>query len=158
MVFVVLPVGLVLLILSLIYNRRDRELRSEAEAHRKILESTYDKIWTAIKTHCGLTEEHRRSFNNIYPNLIDRDIDDDTFLNWILDSNLDFDPSEYPVVMDLIADDRKRFVTHQRRMLSLLREHRNLHNRKLARWLIKDKSTIRYVAIDTNYDRWGKSL
>lgn len=157
--FVGVPLGILLAITSLIYNRRERALRSEAEAHRKILESTYDHIWKDIKQHCGLKEEDRLSFNNIYPNLIDNDIDDDTFLNWILDCNIDFDPTEYMVVIDSIADDRKHFVLHQRRMLTILREHRKLTEMGWpVKWVLKDKSAIHYVPISTNYERWGKHL
>lgn len=157
--FIGVPMGILLLITSVISNRRERELRNEAEAHRKILESTYDHIWKEIKQHCGLTEEDRRSFNNIYPNLIDKDMDDDTMLNWILDRNIDFDPTEYVVVMDSIADDRKRFVAHQRRMMTILREHRQLTEKGWpVRWVLKDKSAIQYVPIATDYERWGKRL
>ncbi|MBR6048658.1 MAG: hypothetical protein IKP83_00665 [Bacteroidales bacterium] len=158
MVVFVLPFMTVMLILSIIYNRRERAIRNEAEAHRKILESTYDHIWNEIKSHCGISEEYRRSFNNIYPNLLDKDIDDDTMLNWILDCNIDFDPAEYVTVMDSIAEDRRRFVVHQRRMITLLREHQQLHKKPFARRLIKDQTMIRYVPVETNYDRWGKSL
>ena len=56
-VFVAVPFGIVLIFLSMHYNRRERNLRNEAEAHRKILESTYDHIWREIKQHCGLSEE-----------------------------------------------------------------------------------------------------
>ena len=156
--FVGLPIGIVMAVSSRVYNRRERDLRNEAEAHRKILESTYDRIWKEIKTHCGLREEHRRSFNNVYPNLLDRDMDDDTMLNWILDCNIDFDPDEYPVVMENIEEDRKKFVAHQRRMMTIIREHRDLMQKRLARSVIKNKSAIRYVPIETGHDRWGKSL
>ena len=158
MVVFVLPFMTVMMVLSIVYNRRERAMRNEAEAHRKILESTYDHIWKEIKSHCGISEEYRRSFNNIYPNLLDKDIDDDTMLNWILDCNLDFDPAEYVAVMDSIAEDRRRFVAHQRRMLTILREHRQLLQKRFARRLIKNQSMIHYVPVETNYDRWGKSL
>lgn len=158
-VFIGVPFGILMIILSVHFNRRERTLREEAEAHRKILESTYDHIWKEVKSHCGLSEENRRSFNNIYPNLINKDIDDDTMLNWILDNNIDFDPAEYMVVMDNIADDRKRFVLHQRRMIVVLREHRNIIEKGWpVKWVLKDKSAIRYEPIETNYERWGKSI
>lgn len=157
-VFILLPLGVVMAVSSYIYNKKERELRNEAEAHRKILESTYDNIWREIKHHCGITEEHRRSFNNVYPNLLDRDMDDDTMLNWILDCNLDFEPEEYPIVMDIIEDDRKKFVAHQRRMMTIIREHRDLMQKRLGRMVIKNKSAIRYVPIETTRDRWGKTL
>lgn len=158
-VFIALPFGIVMIFLSIHYNRRERTLREEAEAHRKILESTYDHIWKVVKSHCGLSEENRRSFNNIYPNLIDKDIDDDIMLNWILDQNIDFDPSEYMVIMDKIAEDRQRFVIHQRRMLVILREHHSIITKGWpVKWILKNKSAIRYEPIDTNYARWGSSI
>ena len=157
-VFIGLPFGVVMAVSSYVYNKKERELRNEAEAHRKILESTYDHIWGEIKRHCGISEEYRRSFNNVYPNLLDRDMDDDTMLNWILDCNLDFDPEEYPVVLENIEEDRKKFVAHQRSMMTIIREHRDLMQKRLGRMVIKNKSAIRYVPIETNRDRWGKTL
>lgn len=158
LVILAIPVGLVVMVLQRVYIKRDRELRNEAEAHRKILEQTYDHIWSQIKQYCDIGEEYRRSFNNIYPNLLDTDMDDDKMLNWILDCNINFEPSNYPIVMENIADDRARFVSHQRRMLSIMREHRELHDSKFRRMLIRNKSIIRYVPIATHYDRWGNRL
>lgn len=158
LVILAIPVGLVLMILQRVYEKKDRELRNEAEAHRKILESTYDRIWNQIKKYCDIGEEHRRSFNNIYPNLIDTDIDDDKMLNWILDCNINFEPSNYAIVMENIAEDRQRFVAHQRRMMNIMREHRELHSSKLRRFLIRNKAAIHYVPIATHYYRWGNTL
>lgn len=153
-----IPVGLVVMVLQFRYNKQDREMRNEAEAHRKILEQTYDRIWSQMKQYCDIGEECRRSFNNIYPNLIDTDMDDDRMLNWILDCNINFEPSNYAIVMENIADDRARFVSHQRRMLNIMREHRELHSSKFRHLLIHNKTIIRYTPIATNYDRWGNRL
>ena len=157
-VLVVVPVSVVLMILSLIYNHRDRDMRNEAEAHRAILDHCYDHIWNTIKRDAGLTEQHRRSFNNIYPDLIDQNMDNETMIDWLLNCNPDFDPDIYLPLMDSIEDDRTRFVAHQRRMLNLIDEHRHMLSRKLVLRLLKNKSAIRYEAIDTRHDRWGKSL
>ncbi len=158
LVVMAIPVGLVVMLLQFVYNKKDRGIRNEAEAHRKILEQTYDRIWNQIKQYCGIGEEHRRSFNNIYPNLIDTDIDDDRMLNWILDCNIDFEPANYAIVMENIADDRARFVSHQRRMINLMRDHRDLHSSRFRHMLIRNKTVIRYTPIATNYDRWGNRL
>lgn len=156
--FVLLPMGVVAMVLSMYYNHRERNLRNEAEAHRKILESTYDRIWKEVKSRCGLTEEHRRSFSGVYPNLIDQDMDDEMMLNYILDHNLDFDPTEYAVLKANIADDRKRFVLHQWRMLTVLQEHSDLLNHKVASRFLKNKTYIKYIPVETNYDRWGTTI
>ena len=79
-------------------------------------------------------------------------------LNWILDCNINFEPSNYSIVMENIADDRARFVSHQRRMINIMREHRELHDSKFRHRLIHNKTIIRYTPIATNYDRWGNRL
>ena len=153
-----IPVGIVAYFLSLHYNRQDKQLRDEAEAHRKILEGTYDYIWTQIKLRAGIKEEYRRSFNNIYPDLLNKSIDNEGFVNWILDCNLDFDPQEYKPLLELIVMAREKFVFHQMRMEHLIHEHRILLSSKPAKWLIRDKSAIYYVPMETDYTRWGKAI
>ncbi|MBP3762899.1 MAG: hypothetical protein J6I49_03345 [Bacteroidales bacterium] len=153
-----IPVGIGASVLSTYYNRQDKLLRDEAEAHRKILEGTYDHIWTNIKQRAGLREEHRRSFNNIYPDLLDKSIDNEGFINWILECNIDFDPQEYVPLLDMVTVSRERFIDHQLRMESLMHEHRLLLSSWPARWFIRDRSAIHYVPMDLDYSRWGRSL
>jgi hypothetical protein len=152
------PILIVVHFISLHYNRKEKELRDESEAHRKILEGTYDRIWSNIKLRSHVTEEHRRSFNNIYPDLLDQSINNEQFIDWLLDCDPDFSPDEYIPLLESIALDREKFVTHQRRMMSLIKEHRLLVSSRPARWVIKDRSAILYVPMDTEYSRWGRSL
>ena len=158
LVLAMIPIGIAAWILSVHYNRQEKTLRDESEAHRKILDSTYDRIWSNIKQRAGVSEEYRRSFNDIYPDLIDKSINNEAFIDWILECNPDFAPSEYLPLLDDIALDRERFITHQRRMLSLIKEHRLLVSSKPAKWLIKDCSAIQYVPMDTEFARWGRRI
>ncbi|MBR1766260.1 MAG: hypothetical protein IJ745_04370 [Bacteroidales bacterium] len=153
-----LPVGIVAMVMSSVYNRKERELRDEGEAHRKILEGTYDRIWINIKQRAGIKEEFRRSFNVIYPGLLDNSMANEEFIDWILDCNPDFDPMEYVPMAESIAVDRERFVAHQKRMLALITEHRQLVSGVPAKWFIKNRSAIHYVPMDTDFARWGRSL
>ena len=162
LLFLVVPLllvfGVTMAILYRIYNRREVALRDEAEAHRRILENTYDRIWAEFKRRGGLNESHRRSFNNIYPDLLNQSIDDDAVLDWLLDCNIDFNPEEYVSICDAIAEDRMRFVSHQTRMMNIIISHRELLNRPFAKMLIRNNTPIYYVPIDTNHERWGRSL
>lgn len=153
-----IPLGIVAWVLSIRYNRQEKALRDESEAHRRILEGTYDRIWSNIKQHTGIKEEYRRSFNDIYPDLINKSIDNEEFIDWILNCNPSFDPNEYVPLMQNIAFDRQKFVDHQRRMMSLIKEHCMLVSGKPAKWLIKDCSAIQYVPMETDFARWGRRL
>lgn len=153
-----IPALMVVHFVSVHYNRQEKALRDESEAHRKILEGTYDRIWSNIKQRTGIQESYRRSFNNIYPDLLDQSINNEQFIDWILDCNPNFDPQEYLPLMESITFDREKFITHQRRMLTLMREHRVLVSSKPAKWLIKDCSAITYVPMDTDFARWGRRI
>ena len=158
MVFVVVPLSIVAFILSKLYNHKDLQIRNEAEAHRKILEGIYGRIWLNIKLRTGISESHRLDFNDIYPDLLDRSIDNEKFVNWILDCNPDFNPQEYVPLLESISLDREKFVSHQLRIMSLIKEHRLLLTSLPSRWFVRDKTAINYVPIDTEYSRWGHKL
>lgn len=158
LVILSIPVLVAIHFVSLHYNRKEKELRDESEAHRKILEGTYDRIWSNIKLRSGISEKYRRSFNDIYPDLIDQSINNEAFVDWIPDCNPDFDPNEYVPLLESIALDREKFITHQRRMLALIKDHRLLVSGKPAQWLIHDCSAIQYVPMDTDFARWGRRI
>lgn len=158
LVLFLIPVGIAAWVLSVYYNKQEKVLRDEAEAHRKILDGTYDRIWNNIKQRAGIKEEYRRSFNDIYPDLLDQSINNEVFVDWILESNPDFDPNEYVPLLETIALDRQKFISHQNRMLSLIKEHRILVSGIPAKWLIHDCSAIQYVPMDTEFVRWGRRI
>ena len=153
-----IPVGIAAWVLSIRYNRQEKLLRDESEAHRRILEGTYDRIWNNIKQRAGIKEKYRRSFNDIYPDLLNQSINNEEFIDWILECNSDFDPNEYVPLWETIERDRQKFIDHQRRMLSLIKEHRILVSCVPAKWLITDPSAIQDVPMDTDFARWGRRI
>ncbi len=153
-----IPPIIVLIVLARRYNHQERALRDEAEAHRKIMESTYDRIWTLIKQRAGVTEENRVTFNNIYPDLIDKSIKNEQFIDWILDCNPNFDPAEYLPIQESIELDREKFVAHQHRMMEVIKQHRMLVTGWLPSKLITDRSAITYAPVDVDYARWGHRI
>jgi hypothetical protein len=153
-----LPIFVIAWLLSMHYNKREKAMRDESEAHRKILEGTYVRIWQNIKQRCGISEEYRRKFDIIYPDIISQSLDNEQFIDWILDCNPDFDPQEYVPLLESIAFEREKFVKHQYRMMELINEHRKLVTHKPACWLTKNCSAIQYDPMDTEYTRWSRSI
>ncbi len=52
------------------YNNREVSLRKEAEAQKGKIESVYDTMWKTLKQEAGVTEQYRKTFEEIYPKLI----------------------------------------------------------------------------------------
>ncbi|MBR1850695.1 MAG: hypothetical protein IJ789_04900 [Bacteroidales bacterium] len=155
---VLLPVGIVWMIASSVFNKRDSLIREEAEAHRKILESSYDRIWSIVKQRAELTESERRSFNGIYPELIDRYTNDEVVLNWIFDCNIDFDPDDYVSLKEDIEDECNRFYMHQERMMKVIENHRQLLTTWPGKWFVKNKQAINYTPVAVDHNRWSTGL
>ena len=65
--------GVVLLLLVVMYfhyNNREIALRKEAEAQQGKIESVYDTMWKTLKQEAGVTDQSRKTFEEIYPKLI----------------------------------------------------------------------------------------
>lgn len=61
---------LILVIMYFTYNNREVALRKEAEAQKGKIESVYDTMWKVLKQEAGVTEQYRKTFEEIYPKLI----------------------------------------------------------------------------------------
>ena len=61
---------LILVIMYFAYNNREVALRKEAEAQKGKIESVFDTMWKTIKQEAGVTDEYRKTFEKIYPELI----------------------------------------------------------------------------------------
>ena len=89
-VFGVLAVTLIAM--YFVYNNREVALRKEADAQRGKIESVYDTMWKVLKQEAGVTEQYRKTFEEIYPKLISgRDsADGDGLLKMIQEANPSF--------------------------------------------------------------------
>ena len=58
---------LILLIMFFTYNNKEIYLRKEADAQRKKIESTHDKMWKVIKQKAEVSDKYRETFERVYP-------------------------------------------------------------------------------------------
>ena len=95
---------LILVIMYFSYNNREVSLRKEAEAQKGKIESVFDTMWKTIKQEAGVTEEYRKTYEKIYPELIAGrySADSSSLLKMINESNPDFDTSLYNRLMQTI--------------------------------------------------------
>lgn len=145
-------VVLILVIMYFTYNNREVALRKEAEAQKGKIESVFDTMWKTIKQEAGVTEEYRKTFEKIYPDLIAGRYSDDnqSLIKMITESNPAFDTSLYQKLMQTIEVQRSVFSTAQQRMLDIIRERETLLESMPSKWFISNNDEIEYVVISSD--------
>ena len=141
---------LILLIMFFTYNNKEIYLRKEADAQRKKIESTHDKMWKVIKQKAEVSDKYRETFERVYPEIIaGRYSEGSSALKWIQDANPDFATSLYNDLMQAIEIQRTHLHNAQSRMLDVIRERASLIESYPSRWFITNKSEIEYEVISS---------
>ena len=141
---------LVLLIMFFTYNNKEIYLRKEADAQRKKIESTHDKMWKVIKQKAEVSDKYRETFERVYPDIIaGRYSDGSSAMKWIQEANPNFDTSLYNDLMQAIEIQRTHLHNAQTRMLDVIRERASLIESYPSRWFITNKSEIEYEMISS---------
>lgn len=144
-------VVIILIAMYFTFNNKEVALRKEAEAQRGKIESVYDTMWKVLKQEAGVTEQYRKTFEEIYPKLIAGRYEKDggQLLKMIQESNPAFDTRLYDKLMQSIEVQRAYFATAQQRMLDILRERETLLESMPQCWFISNKSKIDYQVISS---------
>lgn len=141
---------LVLLIMFFTYNNKEIYLRKEADAQRKKIESTHDKMWKVIKQKAEVSDKYRETFERVYPEIIaGRYSEGSSAMKWIQEANPNFDTSLYSDLMQAIEIQRTHLHNAQTRMLDVIRERASLIESYPSRWFITNKSEIEYEVISS---------
>ena len=141
---------LILLIMFFTYNNKEIYLRKEADAQRKKIESTHDKMWKVIKQKAEVSDKYRETFERVYPEIIaGRYSDGSSAMKWIQEANPNFDTSLYNDLMQAIEIQRTHLHNAQTRMLDVSRERASLIESYPSRWFITNKSEIEYEMISS---------
>ena len=141
---------LILLIMYFTYNNKEIYLRKEADAQRKKIESTHDKMWKVIKQKAEVSDKYRETFERVYPEIIaGRYSEGSSAMKWIQEANPNFDTSLYNDLMQAIEIQRTHLHNAQTRMLDVIRERASLIESYPSRWFITNKSEIEYEVISS---------
>ena len=102
------------------YNNREVALRKEAEAQRGKIESVHDTMWKTLKQEAGVTDEYRKTFEKIYPELIAGRYSggNGELFKMIQEQNPNFDTRLYDKLMQSIEVQRANFAASQQRVMN----------------------------------------
>ena len=143
---------IILIAMYFSYNNREVALRKEAEAQRGKIETVHDTMWKTLKQEAGVTDEYRKTFERIYPELIAGrySAGNGELLSMIQEQNPNFDTRLYDKLMQSIEVQRAHFASSQQRMLDIIRVRETLLESMPSKWFISNKSVIEYVVISSD--------
>lgn len=125
----VLVLGVVgLLGMYITYSNQEVELSTQFGAQTKANSVIYDKVWKTLQQKAGVADQSADKFKEIYASIMDSRYDgkDQVLMNWIQESNPNFDMSIYKDLSLSIEANRAEFANVQNKLIDIKREHQNL--------------------------------
>ncbi len=117
------------------------DLRTAIAQKKNDVEATFDKMFKVLKQTASVTDEYKNAFKDIYPALIEgryKQNGDGSLMKWVQESNPTFDVSLYKDLINAIDVERNGFLTTQRQLMDLKKEHDNLRLKWPSKWFIND--------------------
>lgn len=124
----VVAIGLITYIST---SNQEVRLRNQVEAQQQVLESHHDRMWKILQQKADVSQEYKKTFEDIYPELIEGRYKGEGGARMMLaklvkEDNPDFDTSLYKELSRSIEAERVSFHQAQRKLVDVHREHKNL--------------------------------
>src|SRR3972149_3482116 len=114
------------------------DLSTAIVAKKSDQEATVDNMWKIISGKAQVATQYKDAFYAAVPQLVEGRKGAGEMMKWITESNPTFDVSLYKDVMASIDIERNAFLTVQRQLMDLKREHDKLRKRWPSKWFIND--------------------
>lgn len=133
-------------------TNRQARLMNEFQAQEKKIEAVHDNVWKTISQKAKVTKEYSSKFDEIYKHLMSARYSgkDGVLMNWIKESNPNFDSSMYKELSMSIEIQRKQFLSAQEQIIDVVREHNNLLVTIPSKWFLGGVKKLDYTVISSN--------
>lgn len=151
-VSIILTLAITVLGCYISYNNEEVSLRTQAEAQYSKIEGVHDKMWKVIQQKAQVSNEYKKAFSDIYPQIISGRYNGDgdgSLMKWVTEQNPNFDTSLYKDLMLSIEVLRSEFQRNQETMIDIVREHKTLCNTYPSKFFITNKKEIEYEVISS---------
>ena len=142
----------IFMIMSISYSNQQVRLVNQYKAEEQVIEATYDNMWKSIKQIAQVADNYKESFKEVYNNILDKRYDKDNgmLLNWLKESNPQFDPAVYEQLAVVIEVEREKFLNAQTKILDVVREQNNLLDQIPSKWFLSDCERLKYEVVSSN--------
>ena len=116
-------------LMNINYDNKEIALSNQMKAQQQTNEAVFDNMWKILKGSAQVADQYKETFKEIYPQLIEGRYGNEkggTLMKWIQESNPNFDVKLYAKLQNQIEAQRQIFLTSQKKLIDLKREHDDL--------------------------------
>lgn len=149
----VLAIGGVIFMMNINYNNQEVRLRNSAEAQKQVVEGNLDKMWKILKDQAGVADKYKDSFKDIYVGIMEGRYSGDNkgeMMLWIKEQNPEFSPAIFDKLMTSIEAQRTEFFFEQKKLVSIVKQHKDLLQCQPSGWFLGGKEPIEIVIISSS--------
>jgi hypothetical protein len=109
-------------------SNKEVRLRNQIAAQQEVNKAVHDTTWRILQEKAGVTNEYKTTFMEVYPKLMAARYQDRSklLMQFVKESNPNFDTSLYKDLMVSIEAERKNFLREQKKLRDLKMEHDNM--------------------------------
>lgn len=150
-IIIIVVIGVIFFAMDMTYNNQQVRLVNQFKTEEQTIEATYDNMWKSIQQIAQVADKYKESFKEVYLEIIDERYNKDNgmLINWLKESNPQFDPSVYEQLATAIEVERERFLNAQIKILDVVREQNNLLDVVPSKWFLGDCERLKYEVISS---------
>ena len=137
------------------YSNDEIQLRNQITAQQEVNTATFDNMWAVISGQAQVADRYKESFQSVYENIMSSRYGEagrqSALLDFIQESNPQFDASVFTNLNQTIESQRNTFLRNQNRLIDLSREHNNLLSTIPSKWFVGTRDTVT-ITIVTSQD------
>lgn len=133
------------------YSNKEVVLRNQCDAQKQVLEANFDKMWKIISQLAQVPEQYKADFKDVYGTIMQGRYSGEKgqLMLWIQENNPTFDSSLYHKLMTAIEANRTEFFYEQKKMISMVNQHKNLIQMIPGKWFLSGKLPIEFTVISS---------
>lgn len=148
-----LAIGAIVLVVFMMWwnaTNKEARLREVVYAEQTVCKNHFDKMWKILQEQADVASEYKDAFIEVFPAIMEErygNKDSGALLNFVRESNPNFDISLYSNLQKSIASERTEFAMHQDKLIDKNREHRTLLRTKPSSFFFSESDTIHITIV-----------
>jgi len=142
--------GLLVAMTYVSISNQEISLRTSAEAQQEANAAIFDKTWKVVAQEAQILEKYKDDFKDVYGTIMTdryRGARAGALMSWINEHNPTLDPGAYKRLMSAVESNRAEFLTGQKRLIDIDREHKALKRKFPGSIFVGSRADLEIIVV-----------